>query len=190
MPEKKPPPKSKSKPLRDDDRALWRAATADVKELQQKSGIIALESPAISARVKKIQPSKLPHKIPNFVHETKSRRSENAAKIKSSSQIDGALKKKFESGELPIDGKIDLHGMTLEQAHRQFKKFMTDKVCAGARCLLIVTGKGAGGEGVIRKSLPLWCEDGALRPHILQKAPAKPKHGGAGATYILLRRAK
>jgi len=113
----------------------------------------------------------------------------------SSYQVDANLKKRFVKGDLPIDGKIDLHGMTLAEAHHRFAQFITSKIQEGARYLLVVTGKGARGEtregtGVIRKNLPLWCEDTKLKPHILQIGSASAKHGGTGASYILLRRQK
>lgn len=110
----------------------------------------------------------------------------------SSFQVDANLKKRFEKGDLPIEGKIDLHGMTLVQAHHRFTQFITGKIKEGARFILVVTGKGtsSGGEGVIRKNLPLWCDAVNLKPHILQIKQAQPKHGGSGASYILLRRQK
>lgn len=110
----------------------------------------------------------------------------------SSFQIDANLKKRFDRGDLPIEGKIDLHGMTLVQAHQRFTEFITAKIKDGARFLLVVTGKGSGsgGEGIIRKNLPLWCDDTRLKPFILQVKQAQPKHGGSGASYILLRRQK
>ncbi len=109
----------------------------------------------------------------------------------SSFQVDAALQKRFEKGDLPIDGKIDLHGMTLAEAHRRFTQFISRKINEGARFLLVVTGKGsAENTGVIRKNLPLWCDDQNLKPFILKLREAQQKHGGGGATYILLRRQK
>jgi DNA-nicking Smr family endonuclease len=56
--------------------------------------------------------------------------------------------------------------------------------------LLIVTGKGArgGGEGVLRQALPRWLNMPDLRERVLAFASAHPRHGGAGAFYILLKR--
>lgn len=109
----------------------------------------------------------------------------------SSFQMDRSLRKKFESGEMEIDGKIDLHGLTLAEAHHQFIKFITQKVKSGARFLLVITGKGSGqGKGVIRQNLPHWCDDQHIKQHILSIKTAKPKDGGDGASYILLRRQK
>jgi DNA-nicking Smr family endonuclease len=117
----------------------------------------------------------------------------------SSFQIDAALRKRFERGDLPIDGTIDLHGMTLAEAHKRFIKFAERHIREGSRLLLVITGKGSGNKpgsgtggrvGVIRRNLPLWCEDRGLRPYILQYREAHLKHGGGGASYILLRRQK
>ncbi|MBL8640650.1 MAG: Smr/MutS family protein [Alphaproteobacteria bacterium] len=117
----------------------------------------------------------------------------------SSFQIDAALRKRFERGDLPIDGTIDLHGMTLAEAHKRFIEFAERHIRQGARLLLVITGKGSGNRpgsgtggriGVIRKNLPLWCEDRGLRPYILEYREAHLKHGGGGASYILLRRQK
>jgi DNA-nicking Smr family endonuclease len=60
------------------------------------------------------------------------------------------------------------------------------------RVLLVVTGKGArggeGGRGVIRAALPHWLETPALRPYVAALRAAHPRHGGAGAWYVILRR--
>ena len=185
MPEKQPP----QKPLKNTDQKLWDIATSDVTQIAQKS---------ISP--KPIRPRKMTKKSQGVSLEAvgfieleifKPRTQKPAPTLeKSSFQIDAALKKRFERGDLPLDGKIDLHGLTLEQAHRKFLSFIHTKIAAGARFILIVTGKGVGGEGIIRKSLPLWCDSAEIKQHILQRTEAKPHHGGSGATYILLRKSK
>lgn len=184
MPEKKPPPKTKIKDIKEHDRALWDAAIADVTRIPQKTGKAHISAAPKSHRVK---PRHIPH-VP--VKGLISLEVASPCTSQSSFQLDSALRKRFERGELDLDGKIDLHGMTLEQAHKRFRAFVVAKINVHARFLLIITGKGAGGEGIIRKNLGLWCEDSALRPYILCKAPAAAKHGGSGATYLLLRRVR
>jgi DNA-nicking Smr family endonuclease len=107
---------------------------------------------------------------------------------------------------MPVDAKLDLHGMTQEQAHGAVARFVAAQQAAGARCVLIVTGKGGrrddpfapkpaperftfgAGRGVLKDALPRWLNEPALRPHIVAVTPAQPGHGGAGAVYVLLRR--
>jgi DNA-nicking Smr family endonuclease len=58
------------------------------------------------------------------------------------------------------------------------------------RTVLVITGKGGFGDarGVLREAVPRWLNEGDLRPRVLSCAWAQPKHGGAGALYVLLRR--
>ncbi len=102
--------------------------------------------------------------------------------------IDRRTADRFRRGRMEIDGRIDLHGMTLEQAHGALTGFLRAGAVQGRRCVLVITGKGTRGEGVIRRSLPHWLGDAMVRPLILAYTPAQPQHGGQGAFYVLLRR--
>ncbi len=94
-------------------------------------------------------------------------------------------------GQLDIDGRIDLHGMTQEQAHGNLLDFIEYSFQAGRRCLLVITGKGIGKGGlggVLRAQLPHWLNTPDLRPLILAFTPAQPRDGGGGAFYVYLRK--
>ncbi len=97
-------------------------------------------------------------------------------------------------GLLPIEARLDLHGMTREQAAAALDRFVRAARRHGRRCVLVITGKGTrgpGGEGgAIRRELPLWLNGAALRPFVVAFAEAQPKDGGAGAYYVYLRRAR
>ncbi len=102
--------------------------------------------------------------------------------------IDKNTARKFTRGEYPIDASLDLHGMTRERAHIALNNFIRSHYEQGSRGLLIITGKGEKGQGVIRYELPHWLNAGDIRPLIVAFNPAKPHHGGQGAFYVLLRR--
>ncbi|MCZ8310683.1 MAG: Smr/MutS family protein [Magnetospirillum sp.] len=102
--------------------------------------------------------------------------------------LDRNTARRFERGELPIDRAIDLHGLTEMRAHQALDRFMADAVASGARMLLIVTGKGKDGDGVLRRHVPDWLRLGPCGGRILRQAQARLPHGGAGALYVLLRR--
>ena len=102
--------------------------------------------------------------------------------------LDRNTARRFERGELPIDRAIDLHGLTEARAHQALDRFMGDAVASGARMLLIVTGKGKDGDGVLRRHVPDWLRLGPCGGRILRQAQARLPHGGAGALYVLLRR--
>jgi DNA-nicking Smr family endonuclease len=104
--------------------------------------------------------------------------------------IDRANAERLKRGLHKIEARLDLHGMTQPEAHRELAAFVRVSRDAGLRCVLVITGRGLGpsGPGVIKSSVPRWLEEPELRRHILAIAPAQPRHGGAGATYLLLRR--
>jgi DNA-nicking Smr family endonuclease len=115
-------------------------------------------------------------------------------------QMDKRLRQRFERGELPVEARIDLHGMTLANAERALSKFLRDGIAQQKRCLLVITGKGSvrskddeigtlqKGRGVLRAWLPDYLKRGPWRDQILGLAPARPDMGGTGAFYVLLRR--
>lgn len=93
-------------------------------------------------------------------------------------------------GKVGIEARIDLHGMTQEQAHRALGDFLADQQAAGRRSVLVITGKGAGGTGILREAVPKWLNEGANRGMIRAFSHAAPKDGGEGALYVLLKRLK
>ncbi len=104
--------------------------------------------------------------------------------------LDRNTARRFERGEMPIDSAIDLHGMTQARAHEALDAFVGAAAKSGARMLLVVTGKGRQGEGVLRRHVPDWLRSGPHAGRILRLASARIQHGGEGAFYILLRRVR
>lgn len=102
--------------------------------------------------------------------------------------MDRRTARRLKRGELPVDGRIDLHSLTLEQAHGALTAFIRGAYGRGARCVVVVTGKGKGGEGKIRRETPLWLNQAALRPLVLAVTEARTHDGGSGAFYVLLKR--
>ena len=90
-------------------------------------------------------------------------------------------------GQHEIDARLDLHGHTQDTAHRELVEFLLRQAGQGARCVLVITGKGRIGAGILRARLFDWIADPELRPFIAGYAEAHPRHGGAGATYVFLR---
>ena len=104
--------------------------------------------------------------------------------------IDRANAERLKRGRHPVEARLDLHGKTQVEAHRALAAFIHGSSGAGLRCVLVITGRGLGpsGPGVLRSAVPRWLEEAGLRQKILAMAPAQPRHGGAGAFYLLLRR--
>jgi DNA-nicking Smr family endonuclease len=112
--------------------------------------------------------------------------------------LDARSFERLRRGQLPIEATIDLHGHTLEEAHRALGPFLEEAHARGKRCVLVITGKGSGKRGeeefgamrraTLREKVPAWLNEQPTRGRILAFVPAQPKHGGAGALYLLLKR--
>lgn len=107
-----------------------------------------------------------------------------------------------------IDSRLDLHGMTQQEAWRVLVRHLAAAARRGEHVVLVITGKGGarfpqlGGEpaqyrrreafrqdsGVLRRMVPLWLAGGELAPLVAAIAPAHIRHGGEGALYVMLRR--
>lgn len=88
----------------------------------------------------------------------------------------------------PLDATLDLHGLTKLEAHARVAAFIHHQQRAGRRHVLIITGKGRGGEaGVLRSNLPHWLNEAPLRGLISALAHARPEKGGAGVLHVLLK---
>ncbi|MEM6758891.1 MAG: Smr/MutS family protein [Pseudomonadota bacterium] len=112
-------------------------------------------------------------------------------------QMDKKAFNRLKQGKLKPEGKIDLHGMTLDRAHPALTRFIMVAQAQGKRLVLVVTGKGKdrddGGpipvrNGVLRHQVPQWLSLPPLSTAVLQVSPAHGRHGGGGAYYVYLRR--
>jgi DNA-nicking Smr family endonuclease len=95
---------------------------------------------------------------------------------------------KVRRGLYPIDARLDLHGLTQDQAHDRLAAFLRGAHTRGDRCVLVITGRGARTGGTLRTMTPRWLDEAPLRPLVLAFAEARLEHGGEGALYVLLRR--
>ncbi len=98
-------------------------------------------------------------------------------------------------GKLRVDATLDLHGTGRLEARRVLHGFLMRAQAQGHRVILVITGKGGPsedgeGRGVIKRSLPQWLNEAPVRDRILAVHKAQPRHGGAGAYYVLLRRTR
>jgi len=96
--------------------------------------------------------------------------------------------RRLRRGQVTIDARFDLHGLTQAEAEQRLPAFLEVQRKTGGRCVLVITGKGRGGEGVLRRNFLHWLESGAARHLVASFAPAHPRHGGSGAFYVFLRR--
>lgn len=99
--------------------------------------------------------------------------------------------RRLRRGRLPIDGRLDLHGMGVREARVQLELFLRTMRARGERCVLVIHGKGEHspqGAGVLRGEIAAWLSQGASSEHVAAFATAGDADGGEGAVYVLLRR--
>lgn len=87
-----------------------------------------------------------------------------------------------------IGARIDLHGMTQDRARAALAAFLRQAWDNGWRAVLVVTGKGVQGDGVLRRRAPDWLGAPELSHIVAGLSEAARHHGGAGALYVALKR--
>lgn len=191
--------------LTPEEKALWRKVTDKAEAMHPKRpDPVARPMPGKPTKPRKETPA--PPPIPQF--RIGERRGETASPhrlappladrvaaqpVKMDQKGFGKLKR----GKLTPEGRIDLHGMTLDQAHGALNRFILDSHAQGRRLVLVITGKGKlhndhgpipTRRGVLKHQVPHWLNAPALSGAVLQIAQAHIKHGGSGAYYVYLRR--
>jgi len=88
----------------------------------------------------------------------------------------------------PIAARIDLHGLDQDRARAALHDFIARAQAQGARAVLVITGKGGRGDGVLRRRAPEWLAEPPSRARVAGIAAADRRHGGEGALYVALKR--
>jgi DNA-nicking Smr family endonuclease len=105
--------------------------------------------------------------------------------------IDRRLLRQLKKGDYALQGHLDLHGMTAEEARGEVERFLDRALNDGKRCVLVIHGRGHNskeGIPVLKERLKVWLTRGRLARSVLAFCTARPADGGAGALYVLLRR--
>jgi DNA-nicking Smr family endonuclease len=88
----------------------------------------------------------------------------------------------------PIGARLDLHGLTYDQARSRLERFLAQAWDEGYRAVLVITGKGVQGDGVLRRATPEWLAAPHLAHIVAGVSEAHRRHGGEGALYVALKR--
>ena len=104
------------------------------------------------------------------------------------SGIDRNSARRMQRGQAPIEDRLDLHGLSQEQAQKEVTAFIGNAVQKNFRHVLIITGKGRDGHGILREKVPEWLKAAPLCYNLNAISYAQPKDGGTGALYIRLKR--
>lgn len=106
--------------------------------------------------------------------------------------LDAAIVRRLRRGEFAVQGHLDLHGMTRDEAKAAVDGYLRTARSAGKRCVLLVHGRGLHSKDqvpILKDAIRTWFLTARFGRHVLAFATARPVDGGAGALYVLLRRA-
>jgi DNA-nicking Smr family endonuclease len=98
--------------------------------------------------------------------------------------------RRLRAGKLRPEESIDLHGLTRIAARERLHMSLTRMSRTGVRCVLVIHGRGnrsESGEPILKAALQDWLEEPPLDRIVVARAPARPRDGGEGATYLVLR---
>ena len=170
----------------DDDEAVWERLTRGIKAYEPELPPIR---PAKSPKAKPKQ-ARRATAVPSSQPVPAGKQTSQPIDLRSGEKagIDGATRRRLAQGQIPIEGRLDLHGLTAAQAERRLARFVDQAVRTGVRCVLVITGKGSEGKGVLRRLVPLWLKTQPLSSRVLAISQARQADGGGGALYVMLRR--
>lgn len=167
----------KQRDLTTDEKKLWRRVAASVKSRR----------PMPVADADEVEEPPAPKRA---IATTAPKSVAPSVRVKSApAPQDRGNEKRVRRGKLEIGGKLDLHGHTQDSGRAALARFLRAAQARGDRTVIVITGMGRGGEGVLKKRLPEWLAERDIRVFVSGFAPAHRTHGGAGAFYVFLKRA-
>lgn len=174
------------RPIRPDEQKLWAMVAATVHAKPGRKGELNLAAPAPAIKPKLpggrvVDPAaRLPLSEAKPAPRT-------ALKLEVD-PIEPRRKHRITKERDPIGARIDLHGMDQDRARAALEAFVLRAWDEGARAVLVITGKGTRGDGVLRRRAPEWLGGTALRGVVAGISEAHRRHGGEGALYVALKR--
>jgi len=181
--------------MSDEDRRLWEKVTREVKPLAPpaETALPAMKKAAELPSAPEAARAAGPAAPSDAAAKSKAKAPEPRVNHhRPSAAIDRRTVRRLARGTTRIEARIDLHGMTQEEAHRELVRFIEGSVARRRRFVLVITGKGSGGEGrgILRRQVPIWLDGRELARHVVGYRSADPVHGGDGALYVRLRAAR
>ena len=203
----KPPKQPNKHPIVSEaDHKLWQewARSLDPIRKSDRDGahVPLHDAPALN-EPQRPSKSSLPTQQPRAKSSASSRTKPDDVSLVPQSKLDTKTHRRLHSGRIGISGRLDLHGMRQDEAHRALRSFLLSAQARGYRWVLIITGKGGSDgprsnhqssfaayeeqRGILRRNVPKWLSEPELSKIVVRYSTAGRQHGGEGALYVQLR---
>ncbi|MBN9041674.1 MAG: DNA mismatch repair protein MutS [Rhizobiales bacterium 62-47] len=182
--------------LSDEERQLWESVARQAKPLRKKARIAKPSAAAVEPQAASVAAAPA-----RAVHAAPASKPAKAAKLPRApsppplAPLGRRERSQLSRGKTDIDARLDLHGMTQTRAHGALLRFLQRASGDGLRFVLVITGKGrtTGPEserGILRRQVPEWLGLPEFRALVIGFEEAHIGHGGGGALYVRIRRAR
>jgi DNA-nicking Smr family endonuclease len=179
------------RPLRPDELNLWARVAATVRPAPGRRTIKVAAAPELAP-----DPVIAPKAPPKFKAPPKRPGPKPASarppqpKTAPPEDIEPGRMRRLTRERDPLGPRLDLHGLDQDQARAELTRFLHRARDEGWRAVLVITGKGTRGDGVLRRATPEWLASPGLRDLVAGVSEAHRRHGGQGALYVALKRRK
>ena len=165
------------RPLRPDEVKIWGVVAGTVHPLPGRATLVPPPSPETKA-------VETPARIPPPAATPKAKpRARDAVE-----EIEPNRRHRIARERDPIGARLDLHGYDQDRARAVLESFLRRAAGDGLRAVLVITGKGVQGDGVLRRRAPEWLAAPHLSDLVAGISEASRRHGGEGALYVALKR--
>ena len=171
------------RPLKPEDRHIWGLVAATVHPLPGRSlpKEALLPAPRMAGSGG-VAPALIPPKNPPSHPRTQT------APDKRERAIEPNRRQRISKEREPIGARLDLHGLDQERARAALDRFLARAWDEGFRAVLVITGKGVQGDGILKRRAPDWLAAPHLAHIVAGISDAARHHGGEGALYVALKR--
>jgi DNA-nicking Smr family endonuclease len=174
------------RPLRPEERQIWGIVAATVHPLPGKATPTEAlsppprgEGPGVGAPAP--SKAKTPEAPRSHPHSQPSPRKGERA-------IEPNRRHRISKERDPIGARLDLHGLDQDRARGVLERFLAQAWDEGYRAVLVITGKGVQGDGILKRRAPEWLAAPHLAHIVAGISDAARHHGGEGALYVALKR--
>ncbi len=162
------------RPLKPEEQKIWSMVAATVHPLAERKAKKTPKAQTLDAPAR-IDPSEMAALLPKMDRQ-------------GVDPIEPVRKRRIARERDPIGGRIDLHGLTQARARATLEAFLERAWDEGWRAVLVITGKGVQGDGILRRRAPEWLGASHLSHIVAGISEAHRRHGGEGALYVALKR--